>query len=1185
MFGEGEDALKPAASQASGSWEHVPEDLSSLIVDLEDQGQEPDGHSPKPSSVADDTPIDADDEFDGDADLRGFRLKWSKKRRTAQEPVDKDRFGNDGCLSSSPSSTLPAVSSNVDDALSLASAMADRIVASSIVLPWESELMSPIFGSVVGQPKLAMPANWSVSFDNPLQHPIPEVIPQVETQADFSVLRCVRNAADLDFLQARAKTMKSALAKLRCVLEIDWSASEVGRQCIDGGGQLRSDCDDVINSIIGTKSPSTIVKRRNAIFAFQRWLASFSDEPAFPLQGSLVWDYFAQLKNEGAAPTRATSFVQALRFCLHVLQVDGAQECVASRRLIGQSELQAAMKRPTQQARPLTVEEVQKLSRIMSDAKRPLHERVICSHLVLMVYTRSRNSDSAFAHDISHDHSERGSPESFGGFIQFTTRYHKAARSVEAKSMLMPIIACGESVGPEPWLDMWLTLRKKSKLPTSGIIDGAVMPAPDLVKPDRWAKRHLSCAETTKILRTLLNCNDHDLRSHSLKRTALSWAAKAGVNRDHRRLLGRHASAVQDSDSIYATDLMVEPVRSLGKVIRMIRNEEFCPDKGRSDFFAARSSDLSGAPIFQPSTPGFLRAPPTPAVVTAEREETGPDTDVKQEVVPADLLNEEIDLVSSSSETSTEGLCAMSLVAMTSIVESEAHFRKRLFQRLRAPLQLTSNPVQTLDKGSKLLAILPGAVLDQRGEDDPPPAVLSLGDNSEDSATQLWGIPWTPEEFFEEAVKAGHPKAMGSFLPKRLEVMIDQQSFMSAEQRNRMRLEKLAFFLKRAHQLRSQEADFKQTLHPDVRKILKSKRILLWQEMLQSINYEDMGVVTEFYTGTQLVGEAERTSLWPFKFTPASMTPHDLSQVSESQRPLITYEAFSFMDQDVISSAWEQTLAERDAGESQGIAHSLWAILVSVFGVCISNYFDDFIALAERPEVEPVTSAVTMTFKTLGWDFAETGDKAPPFGSLVTALGVQLDVACMHNGRVLIDNTKSRKTELIHVLEHVLEHGTLNRRDALRLRGRLQFVSGQIYGRIAKKALAIITQHAYGNGGTELSHDSVHALQLFVRLLQIDVPREISVAQQALFFLFTDTSYEQKDGSPIAGLGAVLADQYGKKLSFFSTTLTSAQLEKVNPAGRKTVIFECELLSIFVAMFTWKQVLENSQVVVYTDNE
>lgn len=500
-----------------------------------------------------------------------------------------------------------------------------------------------------------MPANWSVSFDNPLQHPIPEVIPQVEAQADFSVLRCVRNAADLDFLQARAKTMKSALAKLRCVLEIDWSASEVGRQCIDGGGQLRSDCDDVINSIIGTKSPSTIVKRCNAIFAFQRWLASFSDEPAFPLQESLVWDYFVQLKNEGAAPTRATSFVQTLRFCLHVLQVDGAQECVASRRLIGQSELQAAMKRPTQQARPLTVEEVQKLSRIMSDAKRPLHERVICSHLVLMVYTRSRNSDLAFAHDISHDHSERGSPESFGGFIQFTTRYHKAARSVEAKSMLMPIIACGESVGPEPWLDMWLTLRKKSKLPTSGIIDGAVMPAPDLVKPDRWAKRHLSCAETTKILRTLLNCNDHDLRSHSLKRTALSWAAKAGVNRDHRRLLGRHASAVQDSDSIYATDLMVEPVRSLGKVIRMIRNEEFFPDKGRSDFFAARSSDLSGAPIFQPSTPGFLRAPPTPAVVTAEREETGPDTDVKQEVVPADLPNEGIDLVSSSSETSTAG--------------------------------------------------------------------------------------------------------------------------------------------------------------------------------------------------------------------------------------------------------------------------------------------------------------------------------------------------------------------------------------------------------------------------------------------------------------------------------------------------------------------------------------------------
>ena len=59
------------------------------------------------------------------------------------------------------------------------------------------------------------------------------------------------------------------------------------------------------------------------------------------------------------------------------------------------------------------------------------------------------------------------------------------------------------------------------------------------------------------------------------------------------------------------------------------------------------------------------------------------------------------------------------------------------------------------------------------------------------------------------------------------------------------------------------------------------------------------------------------------------------------------------------------------------ISHSLWAILASIFGVFISNYFDDFVALATSCETQSVTAAVTLTFKMLGWIFAETGEKNP----------------------------------------------------------------------------------------------------------------------------------------------------------------------------------------------------------------
>ena len=46
--------------------------------------------------------------------------------------------------------------------------------------------------------------------------------------------------------------------------------------------------------------------------------------------------------------------------------------------------------------------------------------------------------------------------------------------------------------------------------------------------------------------------------------------------------------------------------------------------------------------------------------------------------------------------------------------------------------------------------------------------------------------------------------------------------------------------------------------------------------MLQSIDYEDMGVVEEFASGSTLVGEAEATNLWPKRFSPATMTISEL---------------------------------------------------------------------------------------------------------------------------------------------------------------------------------------------------------------------------------------------------------------------------------------------------------------------
>ena len=157
--------------------------------------------------------------------------------------------------------------------------------------------------------------------------------------------------------------------------------------------------------------------------------------------------------------------------------------------------------------------------------------------------------------------------------------------------------------------------------------------------------------------------------------------------------------------------------------------------------------------------------------------------------------------------------------------------------------------------------------------------------------------------------------------------------------------------------------------------------------------------------------------------------------------------------------------------------------------------------------------------------------------------------------------------------------------NALKLRGRLQFVAGQIFGRIAKRCLAIVTKHAYGEHGPEISCEARQALQLFSQLVAMKVPREISARTGATWFMFTEANYEPQRDSGAAGVGAVIVDYQGRRCSLISVFLPDHLLTKLNVTNRKTIIFECELFAIFVAMQCWSTKLQDSQVVVCIDNE
>ena len=263
----------------------------------------------------------------------------------------------------------------------------------------------------------------------------------------------------------------------------------------------------------------------------------------------------------------------------------------------------------------------------------------------------------------------------------------------------------------------------------------------------------------------------------------------------------------------------------------------------------------------------------------------------------------------------------------------------------------------------------------------------------------------------------------------------------------------------------------------------------------------------------------------------------------------------------------------------------LFAIAAAEFAIPVTSYFDDFITVCERDEVKSVSGCMCGLFKLLGWRFAEQGDKAKPFADTVAALGVTLNVSSLHRGLVTIDNTAHRKNEICSAIENIISSGSLGKLEALRLRGRMQFASGQIFGRLAKKVLAVITNHAYGSSTSQLSADMVKSLVLYKKLLSVDVPRELRVGSDRSFFVFTDASFEPDHPSWQAGLGAVLCSREGHIIQYFSVHADAALREKLNVSRKKTIIFELEFFTIWCALHSWSKWFQDSQVVLYTDND
>ena len=140
------------------------------------------------------------------------------------------------------------------------------------------------------------------------------------------------------------------------------------------------------------------------------------------------------------------------------------------------------------------------------------------------------------------------------------------------------------------------------------------------------------------------------------------------------------------------------------------------------------------------------------------------------------------------------------------------------------------------------------------------------------------------------------------------------------------------------------------------------------------------------------------------------------------------------------------------------LALALWKVGTKLLFLLWSSYFDDFFSVAEQATSKHTDLVISAFFAILGWNLSS--DKLVPFDSVCKVLGVKFDLKLSGDGLAFVLNTEERVIELCDCLDEVLTSKRLRRGEGEKLRGRLIFAAGQLFGRFVRNQVRHLSDQA-----------------------------------------------------------------------------------------------------------------------------
>ena len=207
------------------------------------------------------------------------------------------------------------------------------------------------------------------------------------------------------------------------------------------------------------------------------------------------------------------------------------------------------------------------------------------------------------------------------------------------------------------------------------------------------------------------------------------------------------------------------------------------------------------------------------------------------------------------------------------------------------------------------------------------------------------------------------------------------------------------------------------------------------------------------------------------------------------------------------------------------VSMALWFIGTVGLKLCWTVFYDDFTLICKKRLCHGTGIAAEALFDLFGMWFAKDGAKAVPFGTQVRTLGLQ-QLGFAAQG-FCIGHTEERRAELKTALQDVLEKGTIEPKQAERLRGRMQWFEGYAFGRVAQFSLKVLGDLALRRQkSVKLNDNELHAVQFLIQRVSEARAVEISSVSLETFLIFADGACEG-ESSCTGSVGGVLIGPNG----------------------------------------------------------